>query len=205
MRIVLRGPLEELAGRRERARVFAQAVFSAHDVMIRHHAAGYGFVRPHAPLRLRLGNAAPADRPRGPSRVHIGRHLAFLHGAANPALHCASPDRVRLPRLGLDCRPGTTRRALPARRGSPWSGFRRPGWQNRSFRAFLFGDGIIKLPEIDGALVELIPILDAFRSAAGCGRRTQWHTGSLPSGGQALVKRPSTSYKELISRMMAGM
>ena len=160
MRFVLRGPLEELASRRERALVFAQTIFSAHDVMVGHHAAGHGFVRPHAPLRLRLGDTAPADRPRGPSRVHVRRHLTFLHCAANAALHCTSPNRgiFAASALIVGLEPLTELSQLDQVRRRADSAAQ--VGKIEIPRALLFGDGIVKLPEIDGALVELVPILD---------------------------------------------
>ena len=161
--VVPRHPVEVLARRLQPAAVLAHAVLAADDVVIRHHAAGQRLVEPHLLFLRRLVHVAPARRAGGPGGRHVGGHLALLHGVADAALQRAAPDGriVAAAALVVALEPLAEFAELHQVGGGANAAAQVGEVEVR--RLLLLGDGIVELPQIDGALVELVPVGDGAR------------------------------------------
>src|SRR3984957_14334655 len=92
MRVVPRCPLEIIAADLFPAKIFAEAVLSAHDVIVGNHSASQRLAGPDHGFGSRLGHFAPANRPGRVRARKVGGHLAVEHGVAHAALLCCAPD-----------------------------------------------------------------------------------------------------------------
>ena len=160
MLVVLRHPVEVLARGLQPAAVFAQSVLAAHDVMVRHHSRRQRFVEPHLLFLLPLGDVAPAGRAGGPSCSHVGGHLPLLNGVADPALQRAAPEGGGISTTALVVALEPFANLAELYQIGPGADAAAQVGKEEVGRLLLFGDGIVKLPEIDDALVEFLPSFD---------------------------------------------
>ena len=116
----------------------------------------------------------------------LAANFPSMHGVADAALQAASPDGgiVVGAALVVGLEPGGDL----AETIEIWAAadIAAEVGEEEAVRLFLFGDGVVLLPELEDAIVEDAPV---GRSASGGSllQIAQWHSGRLPIGGHPLV------------------
>ena len=131
--------------------------------MVRRHARGQRLIEPHLLFLLRFVHIAPARCAGRPRARNIRCHFAVLHGVAHTALQRASPDRrvVAAAALVVALEP-LAQLAQLHQVGRAADAAAQVG-EIEIARLLLFGDGIVELPEVHGALIEFVPVFDGPR------------------------------------------
>src|SRR5450755_2097191 len=152
-------PIEIFSRRLQPAAVLAHPVLATDDMVVRCHSRSERLVEPHLLFLPGLVDVTPAGRAGGPRPRHVGGHLALLDSVADPALQRAPPDRriVSAAPLVVALEPFADLAELYQVGRAAYTAAE--VGEIEIGRLLFFGDGIVQLPQIDGAFVEFVPIV----------------------------------------------
>ncbi len=126
-------------------------------MIVEHHAAGQRFIEPHGQFSRRFGCVAPAQASGSVGSGAVDCDFSILHGIANAALQTALPyGRSFRAALVIGMEPCADLADL----GKVGSGMSTCAevCEIKICRLLFFGDAVVEIPQVEDALVELLPV-----------------------------------------------